>query len=95
VLKFASDRPGEQRDDLSRSRACYARLASPQNPIGDFTPRGSMAGKESSTLCARPPERPAKARPGAEAFGAWTSVALSATPTRQGRRLHGFHTPSA
>jgi hypothetical protein len=75
VLKFATSSSSEQRDDLVGELAREVRGLADQrkNPVGDFKPRGAMAGKEIVDEISRAGELvSAKASPEeAEAFRAW------------------------
>ena len=75
VLKFAVGSSSEQRDDLVGEVARDMRGLAEQrkNPVGDFKPRGAMAGKEIVDEISRANEIvSAKATPEeAEAFRAW------------------------
>jgi hypothetical protein len=75
VLKFATGSSSEQRDDLVGEVAREMRRLAEQreNPIGDFKPRGSMAGKEIIDELSRANEIvSAKGTPEeAEAYRAW------------------------
>ena len=74
VLKFVTGE-GEQRDDLVGEVAREIRSLAQErtNPVGDFKPRGALAGKEVIDEIARAGEIvTAKATPDeAEAFRAW------------------------
>ena len=74
VLKFVTGE-GEQRDDLVGEVAREIRSLAQQrtNPVGDFKPRGALAGKQVVDEIARANEIvTAKATPDeAEAFRAW------------------------
>jgi hypothetical protein len=75
VLKFVTGSSGEQRDDLvgQIAREMRGLLEQRKNPVGDFKPRGAMAGKEIVDEISRANEIvSAKASPEeAEAFRAW------------------------
>jgi hypothetical protein len=75
VLKFATGSSSEERDDLvgEVARDVRALAAERKNPVGDFKPRGALAGKEIVDELARANEIvTAKATPEeAEAFRAW------------------------
>jgi hypothetical protein len=75
VLKFATGSSTEQRDDLVGELAGEVRGLAEQrkNPVGDFKPRGALAGKEIVDELSRANEIvTAKASPEeAEAFRAW------------------------
>ena len=75
VLKFATGSSSEQRDDLVGEVARDVRMLAEQrkNPVGDFKPRGALAGKEILDELSRANEIvTAKATPDeAEAFRAW------------------------
>jgi hypothetical protein len=75
VLKFAIGSFSEQRDDLvgEVARETRALVEQRKNPVGDFKPRGAMAGKEIVDEISRANEIVnAKATPEeAEAFRAW------------------------
>jgi hypothetical protein len=75
VLKFATNASSEQRDDLVGELARDVRGLAEQrkNPLGDFKPRGALAGKEIVDEISRANEIvSAKASPEeADAFRAW------------------------
>ncbi len=75
TLKFALGSSSEQRDDLvgELARETRALVEQRKNPVGDFKPRGAMAGKEIVDEISRANEIvSAKATPEeAEAFRAW------------------------
>jgi hypothetical protein len=96
VLKFVTSSSSEQRDDLVGELAREVRgLAEQrQNPVGDFKPRGSMAGKEIVDELSRANEIvSAKASPEeAEAFRAWImeGAGRAAEAAKEGGFM-GFH----
>ena len=98
VLKFATSSSSEQRDDLVGELAREVRGLAEQrkNPIGDFKPRGAMAGKEIVDEISRANEIvSAKASPRRQrrsARGSWT--ARKAPPTRRRRADSWASTPS-
>ena len=75
ALKFAIGSSSEQRDDLvgELARDTRALVEQRKNPVGDFKPRGAMAGQEIVDEISRANEIvSAKATPEeAEAFRAW------------------------
>ncbi|HZB07424.1 MAG TPA: hypothetical protein VE449_12620 [Thermoleophilaceae bacterium] len=75
VVKFVTSSSSEQRDDLTGELAREVRGLAEQrkNPVGDFKPRGAMAGKEIVDEISSASEiASAKASPEeAEAFRAW------------------------
>jgi hypothetical protein len=75
VVKFATSTSSEQRDDLVGELAREVRGLAEQrkNPLGDFKPRGALAGKEIVDEISRADEIvSAKASPEeADAFRAW------------------------
>jgi hypothetical protein len=96
VLKFATGTSGEQRDDLVGEVAKSMRemVEHRDNPIGDFKPRGTMAGKEVLDEISRANEIvTAKATPEeAEAFRAWIlECAQRAADAAKEGGFMGFH----
>jgi hypothetical protein len=96
VLKFAVGTSGEQRDDLVGEIAQAMRELAEhhKNPIGDFKPRGSMAGKEILDELSHANEIvSAKATPEeAEAFRAWIlECAQRAADAAKEGGFMGFH----
>ena len=96
VLKFAVGTSGEQRDDLvgEVAQAMRELAEKHKNPIGDFKPRGSMAGKEIVDEIAHANQIvTAKATPEeAEAFGAWIlECAQRAADAAKEGGFMGFH----
>jgi hypothetical protein len=96
VLKFATSSSSEQRDDLVGELAREVRGLAEQrkNPVGDFKPRGTMAGKEIVDEISRANEIvSAKASPEeAEAFRAWImECAQSAADAAKEGGFMGFH----
>jgi hypothetical protein len=75
VLKFVTSTSSEQRDDLvgELARELRGLAEQRQNPLGDFKPRGALAGKEIVDEISRASEIvSAKASPEeADAFRAW------------------------
>ena len=75
VLKFVTSTSSEQRDDLvgELARELRGLAEQRQNPLGDFKPRGALAGKEIVDEISRANEIvSAKASPEeADAFRAW------------------------
>ena len=75
VLKFVTSTSTEQRDDLvgELARELRGLAEQRQNPLGDFKPRGALAGKEIVDEIARADQIvSAKASPEeADAFRAW------------------------
>ena len=96
VLKFATSSSSEQRDDLVGELAREVRGLAEQrkNPMGDFKPRGALAGKEIVDEISRADEIvSAKASPEeAEAFRAWImDCAQSAADAAKEGGFMGFH----
>ena len=96
VLKFATGSSSEQRDDLVGEVAREMRGLAEQrkNPVGDFKPRGSLAGKEILDELSRTNEIvSAKATPEeAEAFRAWImECAQRAADAAKEGGFMGFH----
>jgi hypothetical protein len=96
VLKFAAGSSGEQRDDLVGEVAREMRGLAEQhkNPVGDFKPRGTMAGKEIvDEISAANEIVSAKATPEeAEAFRAWImECAQRAADAAKEGGFMGFH----
>jgi hypothetical protein len=96
VLKFATSSSSEQRDDLVGELAREVRgLAEQrQNPVGDFKPRGAMAGKEIVDELARANEIvSAKASSEeADAYRAWImDCAQGAADAAKEGGFMGFH----
>lgn len=96
VVKFATGSEAEQRDDLvgEIAREFKELLQERKNPIGDFKPSGSLAGKEIVDEIARANEIvTAKATPDeAEAFRAWIMECAqrAANAAKEGGFM-GFH----
>jgi hypothetical protein len=96
VLKFVTGASSEERDDLVGELAREVRGLAEQrkNPVGDFKPRGAMAGKEIVDEISRANELvSAKASPDeAEAFRAWImeSAERAADAAKEGGFM-GFH----
>lgn len=99
VLKFATSSSSEQRDDLVGELAREVRGLAEQrkNPLGDFKPRGALAGKEIVDETARANEIvSAKASPkeaARSAPGSWS--ARKGPPTPRRRADSWVSTPSA
>ena len=96
VLKFATSSSSEQRDDLVGELAREVRGLAEQrkNPLGDFKPRGALAGKEIVDETARANEIvSAKASPEeADAFRAWImECAQRAADAAKEGGFMGFH----
>jgi hypothetical protein len=96
VLKFVTSSASEQRDDLVGELAREVRGLAEQrkNPIGDFKPRGALAGKEIVDEIARANEIvSAKASPEeTEAFRAWIiECAQRAADAAKEGGFMGFH----
>jgi hypothetical protein len=96
VLKFATGSSSEQRDDLVGEVARGLRGLTEQrkNPVGDFKPRGTMAGKEILDELSRANEIiSAKATPEeADAFRAWImECAQRAADAAKEGGFMGFH----
>jgi hypothetical protein len=96
VIKFATGSSGEQRDDLVGELAGEVRGLAEQrkNPLGDFKPRGALAGKEIVDEISRANEIvSAKASPEeAEAFRAWIiECAQRAADAAKEGGFMGFH----
>ena len=96
VVKFVTSSSSEQRDDLVGELALEVRGLAEQreNPVGDFKPRGAMAGKEIVDELSRANEIvTAKASPEeAEAFRAWIleCAGRAAEAAKEGGFM-GFH----
>jgi hypothetical protein len=96
VLKFATGSSSEERDDLVGELAREVRGLAEQrkNPIGDFKPRGALAGKEIVDEISRANEIvSAKASPEeAEAYRAWImGCAQNAADAAKEGGFMGFH----
>ena len=96
VLKFATSSSSEQRDDLVGELAREVRGLAEQrkNPLGDFKPRGALAGKEIVDETARANESvSAKASPEeTDAFRAWImECAQRAADAAKEGGFMGFH----
>lgn len=96
VLKFATSSSSEQRDDLVGELAREVRGLAEQrkNPLGDFKPRGALAGKEIVDETARANEIvSAKASPEeTAAFRAWImECAQRAADAAKEGGFMGFH----
>ena len=96
VLKFATSSSSERRDDLVGELAREVRGLAEQrkNPLGDFKPRGALAGKEIVDETARANEIvSAKASPEeADAFRAWImECAQRAADAAKEGGFMGFH----
>jgi hypothetical protein len=96
VLKFVISSTGEERDDLVAELAGDVRALAEkrQNPVGDFKPRGALAGKEIVDEISRANEVvSAKASPAeAEAFRAWIlECAQRAAEAAKEGGFMGFH----
>jgi hypothetical protein len=96
VLKFATSSSSEQRDDLVGELAREVRGLAEQrkNPLGDFKPRGALAGKEIVDEIARANEIvSAKASPEeTDAFRAWMmECAQRAADAAKEGGFMGFH----
>ncbi len=96
VLKFATSSSSEQRDDLVGELAREVRGLAEQrtNPLGDFKPRGAMAGKEIVDELSRANEIvSAKASSEeAEAYRAWImECAQRAADAAKEGGFMGFH----
>lgn len=96
VLKFATSSSSEQRDDLVGELAREVRGLAEQrkNPLGDFKPRGALAGKEIVDETARANEIvSAKASSKeADAFRAWImECAQRAADAAKEGGFMGFH----
>ena len=96
VLKFVAGSSSEQRDDLVGELAREVRGLAEQrkNPVGDFKPRGPMAGKEIVDEISHANEiAGAKASPEeAEAFRAWIiECAQTAADAAKEGGFMGFH----
>ena len=96
VLKFATSSSSEQRDDLVGELAREVRGLAEQrkNPLGDFKPRGALAGKEIVDETARANEIvSAKASPEETyAFRAWImECAQRAADAAKEGGFMGFH----
>ncbi len=96
VLKFATSSSSEQRDDLVGELAREVRGFAEQrtNPLGDFKPRGAMAGKEIVDELSRANEIvSAKASSEeAEAYRAWImECAQRAADAAKEGGFMGFH----
>ena len=96
VLKFATSTSSEQRDDLVGELAREVRGLAEQrkNPVGDFKPRGAMAGKEIVDELSRADQIvSAKASPEeADAFRAWImECAQRAADAAKEGGFMGFH----
>jgi hypothetical protein len=96
VLKFVTAPSSEERDDLvgAVARDVRALAAERKNPVGDFKPRGAMAGKEVVDEISRGNEIvSAKATPEeAEAFRAWImECAQRAADAAKEGGFMGFH----
>jgi hypothetical protein len=96
VLKFATSTSSEQRDDLVGELAREVRGLAEQrkNPLGDFKPRGAMAGKEIVDEISRADKIVgAKASPEeAEAYRAWImECAQRAADAAKEGGFMGFH----
>jgi hypothetical protein len=96
VLKFATSSSSEQRDDLVGELAREVRGLAEQrkNPLGDFKPRGALAGKEIVDETARANEIvSAKASPEeTDAFRAWImECAQRAADAAKEGGFMGFH----
>ena len=96
VIKFATSSSSEQRDDLVGELAREVRGLAEQrkNPVGDFKPRGALAGKEIVDEISRANEIvSAKASPEeAEAFRAWiVECAERAADAAKEGGFMGFH----
>jgi hypothetical protein len=96
VLRFATGSSSEQRDDLVGAVAREVRELAQQrkNPVGDFKPRGALAGKEILDELSRANEIvSAKATPEeAEAFRAWImECAQRAADAAKEGGFMGFH----
>jgi hypothetical protein len=96
VLKFATGTASEQRDDLvgELAREMRAMAEKRDNPMGDFKPRGSMAGQEILDEIARAngivTEKAAPEE--AEAFRAWIlECAQRAADAAKEGGFMGFH----
>jgi hypothetical protein len=96
VLKVVTSSSSEERDDLVGELAREVRGLAEQrkNPVGDFKPRGALAGKEIVDEISRAGEiASAKASPEeAEAFRAWImeSAQGAADAAKEGGFM-GFH----
>ena len=96
VIKFATGSSSEQRDDLVGELAREVRGLAEQrkNPLGDFKPRGALAGKEIVDEISRANGIvSAKASPDeAEAFRAWIiECAQRAADAAKEGGFMGFH----
>ena len=96
VIKFAAGSSTEQRDDLVGELGREVRGLAQQrkNPVGDFKPRGALAGKEIIDEISRAGEIvSAKASPEeAEAFRAWiVECAQRAADAAKEGGFMGFH----
>jgi hypothetical protein len=96
VLKFVTGSSSEERDDLVGAAAREVRELAQQrkNPVGDFKPRGALAGKEILDELSRANEIvSAKATPEeAEAFRAWImECAQRAADAAKEGGFMGFH----
>lgn len=96
VVKFATSSSSEQRDDLVGELAREVRGLAEQrkNPLGDFKPRGALAGKEIVDETARANEIvSAKASPEeTDAFRAWImECAQRAADAAKEGGFMGFH----
>jgi hypothetical protein len=96
VLKFATGSSSEQRDDLVEEVARDLRGLAEQrkNPVGDFKPRGTLAGKQILDELSRANEIiSAKATPEeADAFRAWImECAQRAADAAKEGGFMGFH----
>ena len=96
VLKFVTSTSSEQRDDLVGELAREVRGLAEQrkNPLGDFKPRGALAGKEIVDEISRADQIvSAKASPEeAEAFRAWIiECAERAAEAAKEGGFMGFH----
>ena len=96
VLKFATSSSSEQRDDLVGELAREVRGLAEQrkNPLGDFKPRGALAGKAIVDETARANEIvSAKASPEeTDAFRAWImECAQRAADAAKEGGFMGFH----
>jgi hypothetical protein len=96
VIKFVTSSAGEERDDLVGELAREVRGLAEQrkNPVGDFKPRGALAGKEILDEISSANEIvSAKASPEeAEAFRAWiVECAERAADAAKEGGFMGFH----
>jgi hypothetical protein len=96
VLKFVTGSEGEQRDDLAGEVAREVRSLAEQrkNPVGDFKPRGALAGKEILDEISRADAIvTAKATPEeAQAFRSWLmECAQRAAEAAKEGGFMGFH----